>query len=66
MLIAKKKFLSHALDRKKAGPKRVRIAKNIYSSLLERIIFTQKQEVGYREKFGYPVDGPMPGLKPIS
>jgi DMSO/TMAO reductase YedYZ molybdopterin-dependent catalytic subunit len=30
---------------------------------LERIVFTEKQEVGYWEKLGYPVDGSIPGLK---
>ena len=30
---------------------------------VERIVFTEKQEVGYWEKFGYPVDGSIPGLK---
>ncbi len=34
MLIAKKYYLFHALDRKKAGLKWVRIAKKIDSSLL--------------------------------
>jgi len=37
MLIAKKKFLSHGLGRKKAGLKRVRIAKKLYSSLLGKV-----------------------------
>jgi len=27
---------------------------------VERIVFTEKQEIGYWEKFGYPVDGSMP------
>ena len=35
MLIAKKYYLFHGLDRKKAGLKRVRIAKKNHSSLLE-------------------------------
>ena len=35
MLIAKKYFLLHGLNTKKAGLKRVRIAKKIHSSLLE-------------------------------
>jgi len=30
---------------------------------VERIVFTEKQETGYWEKFGYPVDGSIPGLK---
>jgi DMSO/TMAO reductase YedYZ molybdopterin-dependent catalytic subunit len=30
---------------------------------VERIVFTEKQEVGYWEKLGYPVDGSIPGLK---
>jgi len=30
---------------------------------VERIIFTEKQETGYWEKFGYAVDGSIPGLK---
>jgi DMSO/TMAO reductase YedYZ molybdopterin-dependent catalytic subunit len=30
---------------------------------VERIVFTEKQEIGYWEKFGYPVDGSIPGLK---
>ena len=30
---------------------------------VERIVFTEKQEVGYWENFGYPVDGSIPGLK---
>jgi DMSO/TMAO reductase YedYZ molybdopterin-dependent catalytic subunit len=30
---------------------------------VERIVFTEKQEVGYWEKMGYPVDGSIPGLK---
>ncbi|MGZ6203054.1 MAG: molybdopterin-dependent oxidoreductase [Thermodesulfobacteriota bacterium] len=29
---------------------------------VERIVFTEKQEVGYWEKGGYPVDGSIPGL----
>jgi len=29
---------------------------------VERIVFTEKQEVGYWEKFGYPLDGSIPGL----
>ena len=27
---------------------------------VERIVFTEKQEIGYWEKFGYPVDGSIP------
>ena len=30
---------------------------------VERIVFTEKQEEGYWEKSGYPVDGSIPGLK---
>jgi DMSO/TMAO reductase YedYZ molybdopterin-dependent catalytic subunit len=30
---------------------------------VERIIFTEKQESGYWEKFGYPADGSIPGWK---
>ena len=30
---------------------------------VERIAFTEKQEVGYWEKGGYPVDGSIPGLR---
>jgi DMSO/TMAO reductase YedYZ molybdopterin-dependent catalytic subunit len=30
---------------------------------VERIVFTERQEVGYWEKFGYPSDGSVPGLK---
>jgi DMSO/TMAO reductase YedYZ molybdopterin-dependent catalytic subunit len=30
---------------------------------VERIIFTEKEETGYWEKFGYPSDGSIPGLK---
>ncbi len=30
---------------------------------VERIVFTEKQEVGYWEKFCYPADGSIPGLK---
>ena len=30
---------------------------------VERIVFTEKQEVGYWEKGGYPVDGSIPGLR---
>ncbi len=30
---------------------------------VERMVFTEKQEAGYWEKFGYPVDGSIPGLK---
>jgi DMSO/TMAO reductase YedYZ molybdopterin-dependent catalytic subunit len=30
---------------------------------LERIVFTEKQEVGYWEQRGYSVDGSIPGLK---
>ena len=33
---------------------------------VERIIFTEKQETGYLEKFGYPSDGSIPGLKQSS
>jgi len=33
---------------------------------VERIVFTEKQEVGYWEKFGYPVDGSIPELKQTS
>jgi len=33
---------------------------------VERIVFTEKQEVGYWEKFGYPADGSIPGLKHTS
>jgi DMSO/TMAO reductase YedYZ molybdopterin-dependent catalytic subunit len=29
---------------------------------VERIVFTEKQEVGHWEKGGYPVDGSIPGL----
>jgi DMSO/TMAO reductase YedYZ molybdopterin-dependent catalytic subunit len=29
---------------------------------VERIVFTEKQEIGYWEKGGYPVDGSIPGL----
>jgi DMSO/TMAO reductase YedYZ molybdopterin-dependent catalytic subunit len=30
---------------------------------VERIVFTEKEEIGYWEKFGYPADGSIPGLK---
>ena len=30
---------------------------------VERIVFTERQENGYWEKSGYPVDGSIPGLK---
>jgi len=30
---------------------------------VERIVFTEKQEAGYWERFGYPLDGSIPGLK---
>ena len=30
---------------------------------VERIVFTEEQETGYWEKFGYPADGSIPGLK---
>jgi len=30
---------------------------------VERIVFSEKQEIGYWEKSGYPVDGSIPGLK---
>jgi DMSO/TMAO reductase YedYZ molybdopterin-dependent catalytic subunit len=30
---------------------------------VERIVFTEKQEVGYWETGGYPVDGSIPGLE---
>ena len=30
---------------------------------VERIVFTENQETGYWEKFGYPSDGSIPGLK---
>jgi len=30
---------------------------------VERIVFTEKQETGYWEEFGYPLDGSIPGLK---
>jgi len=30
---------------------------------VERIVFTEKQEVGYWERFGYPLDGSIPGLE---
>ena len=30
---------------------------------VERIVFTEKEETGYWEKFGYPSDGSIPGLK---
>ena len=30
---------------------------------VERIVLTEKQESGYWEKFGYPSDGSIPGLK---
>jgi DMSO/TMAO reductase YedYZ molybdopterin-dependent catalytic subunit len=30
---------------------------------VERIVFTEKQETGYWEKFGYPSDGSIPDLK---
>jgi len=30
---------------------------------VERIVFTEAQEVGYWEKGGYPVDGSIPGLE---
>ena len=33
---------------------------------VERIVFTEKQESGYWERFGYPVDGSIPGLKHTS
>jgi DMSO/TMAO reductase YedYZ molybdopterin-dependent catalytic subunit len=33
---------------------------------VERIVLTEKQETGYWEKFGYPMDGSIPGLKSTS
>jgi DMSO/TMAO reductase YedYZ molybdopterin-dependent catalytic subunit len=30
---------------------------------VERIVFTEEQETGYWEKFGYPSDGSIPGVK---
>jgi len=30
---------------------------------VERIVFTEKQQMGYWEKFGYPSDGSIPGLE---
>jgi DMSO/TMAO reductase YedYZ molybdopterin-dependent catalytic subunit len=30
---------------------------------VERVVFTEKQEKGYWEKSGYPVDGSIPGLE---
>jgi DMSO/TMAO reductase YedYZ molybdopterin-dependent catalytic subunit len=30
---------------------------------VEQIVFTEKQEIGYWEKFGYPVDGSVLGIK---
>ena len=33
---------------------------------VERIVFTEKQEIGYWEENGYPVDGSIPGLKSSS
>jgi DMSO/TMAO reductase YedYZ molybdopterin-dependent catalytic subunit len=30
---------------------------------VERIVFTERQETGYWEKYGYPSDGSIPGLK---
>jgi DMSO/TMAO reductase YedYZ molybdopterin-dependent catalytic subunit len=33
---------------------------------VERIVFTEKQEVGYWEQRGYSVDGSIPGLKSTS
>ncbi|HXX36040.1 MAG TPA: molybdopterin-dependent oxidoreductase [Thermodesulfobacteriota bacterium] len=30
---------------------------------VEKIVFTEKQEIGYWEQGGYPVDGVIPGLK---
>jgi DMSO/TMAO reductase YedYZ molybdopterin-dependent catalytic subunit len=33
---------------------------------VERIVFTEKEETGYWEKFGYPSDGSIPGLKQSS
>ncbi len=30
---------------------------------IERIVFTENQEIGYWEQRGYPVDGSIPGLK---
>lgn len=30
---------------------------------VERIVFTEKEETGYWEKYGYPSDGSIPGLK---
>jgi DMSO/TMAO reductase YedYZ molybdopterin-dependent catalytic subunit len=30
---------------------------------VERIVFTEKQEIGYWEKFGYSVNGSIPGVK---
>jgi DMSO/TMAO reductase YedYZ molybdopterin-dependent catalytic subunit len=30
---------------------------------VEKIVFTEKQEVGYWERYGYPADGSIPGLK---
>jgi DMSO/TMAO reductase YedYZ molybdopterin-dependent catalytic subunit len=30
---------------------------------VERIVLTEKEETGYWEKFGYPADGSVPGLK---
>jgi DMSO/TMAO reductase YedYZ molybdopterin-dependent catalytic subunit len=30
---------------------------------VERIVFTEKQELGYWEKSGYPLDGAIPDLE---
>jgi DMSO/TMAO reductase YedYZ molybdopterin-dependent catalytic subunit len=30
---------------------------------VEKIVFTEKQEAGYWEHRGYPVDGSIPGLR---
>jgi DMSO/TMAO reductase YedYZ molybdopterin-dependent catalytic subunit len=30
---------------------------------VERIVFTERQEVGYWEKLGYPSDGSIPGFE---
>ena len=44
MLIAKKYYLFHGLDRKKAGLKRVRIAKKNHSSLLHSSLLAPIEE----------------------
>ncbi len=52
MLIAKKYYLFHALDRKKAGLKWVRIAKKIDSSLLQWLYKFRISPVYWGNEYG--------------